>query len=151
MGLPRTKSFSVLSFLDKTCYGLLQGSSKARRVESCRRKTCVQLVRSLCMKVPGLAWRIARTGLRRAICWRSCVMRCASSTGCAIDVSSLQAILRGSPYTSSATNACRFALKDVWIPSRKRGSASVQYWSAWHVITAFSVQWKRSTSPLVAG
>jgi hypothetical protein len=42
----------------------------------------VQLVRSLCMKVPGLAWRVAGTGRRRVMCWRSCVMRYAGSTGC---------------------------------------------------------------------
>jgi hypothetical protein len=86
----------------------------------------VQLRRSLCTKVPGLAWYVAGTGLRRAMCWRSCVMRCADSTGCAIGVSSLPRILRGSPYMTSATDDCRSALKAVRIPSRPRGSASVQ-------------------------
>jgi hypothetical protein len=32
----------------------------------------VQLLRSLCTNVAGDAWRAAGTGLRRAMCWRSC-------------------------------------------------------------------------------
>jgi hypothetical protein len=108
----------------------------------------MQLVKSLCMKVPGLAWRVAGTGLRWAMCWHSCVMRCAGSTGCALGVSSSPGILKGFPYTSSATDACRSTLKDVRIPRRMRGSVSVQRWSAWHVMADFSVRWKHSTSPL---
>jgi hypothetical protein len=72
---------------------------------------------------------------------RSCVMWFAGST---VGISS-------SPYTSSATGTCRFALNDVRMPRRTRGSHSVHCWSAWHMMTAFSVQWKRSTSPLAAG
>jgi hypothetical protein len=40
-------------------------------------------------------------------------MRCAGSTGCAVGLSSLPGILRDSPYMSSATDACRYALNDV--------------------------------------
>jgi hypothetical protein len=65
----------------------------------------VQLWRSLCTKVPRLAWRVAGTDLRRAISWLCCVMRCADSTGCAVGVSSSPEILKGSPYTNSATVA----------------------------------------------
>jgi hypothetical protein len=40
----------------------------------------------------------------------------------------------------------------MWdLPRRTKGSASVQCWSAWHMMAAFSVRWKRSTSPLAAG
>jgi hypothetical protein len=85
----------------------------------------VHLWRSLCTNVAGEAWRAAGTGLRRAMCRRSCVMRCSGSAGSAVGVSSSPGILRGSPYTSSATDACRSALNDVWIPRRTRGSASV--------------------------
>jgi hypothetical protein len=60
----------------------------------------VQLVRSLCIKVPGFAWRVAGTGLRLAMGWHSCVMRCAGSTGCALGVSSSPGIVIGSPYKS---------------------------------------------------
>jgi hypothetical protein len=102
------------------------------------------------MKVLGLAWHVAGTGLRRSMCSRSCVMRCADSTGCALGVSSSQGILRGSPYTSSATDACRSALNDVRMPRRTRGSVSVQCWSAWHMMAAFSVRWNLSTSLLSA-
>jgi hypothetical protein len=73
----------------------------------------VQLRRSLCTKVPVLAWRVAGIRLRRVMRWRSCVMRCAGSTGFALGVSSSPGILRCSPYTSSATDACRPALKVV--------------------------------------
>jgi hypothetical protein len=84
------------------------------------------------MKVPGLAWRVAGTGLRRSIRWLSCVMRCAGSTGWSLGVSSSPGILKGSPYTSSATDACRSSLNDVRMPRRTKGSASVQCWS-WHM------------------
>jgi hypothetical protein len=65
----------------------------------------VQLVRSLCIKVPALAWRVAGTGLRRAICWRRCVMRCTGFMGRALRVSSSPVILKSSLFTSSATYA----------------------------------------------
>jgi hypothetical protein len=39
--------------------------------------------------------------LRRAICWCSCVMRCAGSTGSDVGASSSPGILWGSSYTSS--------------------------------------------------
>jgi hypothetical protein len=81
------------------------------REGTCRRKTCVQLMSSLSMNVPGLAWCVAGTGLRQAMCWHSCVMRCAGSRGCAIGISSSPRILKGSPYTSSATDACKSTLK----------------------------------------
>jgi hypothetical protein len=86
-------------------------------------------------------------GLRRAMCWRSWVMRCAGSTESAVGVSSSLGILRGLPYTSSATNAYRSALKAlnaVRIPRRTKGSAYVP-------CPSFSERWKRSTSPLAAG
>jgi hypothetical protein len=86
----------------------------------------VQLVRSLCTKVPGLVWRDAGTGLRRAMCRCSCVMRCVGSTGCVLGICSSPGNLKGSLYKNSATDACRSALKDVWIPRRMRGNASVQ-------------------------
>jgi hypothetical protein len=54
-------------------------------------------------------------------------------------------------YTSSADDACRSALNEERMPRRTRGSASVQCWSAWHMMAAFRVRWKRSTSPLAAG
>jgi hypothetical protein len=78
-------------------------------------------------------------------------MRCSVSTVSAVGVSSSQCILRGSPYTSSATEACRSSLYAVRIPRRTKGSASVHCWSAWYMMAAFSVRWKRSTSPLAAG
>jgi hypothetical protein len=78
-------------------------------------------------------------------------MKCAGSTGSAVGASSSPGILRGSPYTSSDADACRSSLNAVRIPRRTRGSASVQCWSAWHMMAVFSVQWKRSTSPLAAG
>jgi hypothetical protein len=85
------------------------------------------------------------------VCWRSCVMRCADSIRCVLQISSSPGILKSSQYTSSATDACRSTLNDVWIPWKTRGSASVQCWSAWHMIATFSVRWKRSTSPLAPG
>jgi hypothetical protein len=47
------------------------------------------------MNVAREAWRAARTGLRRAMFWRSSVMRCAGSTGSAVGVSSLPGIVIG--------------------------------------------------------
>jgi hypothetical protein len=67
----------------------------------------VQVWRFLYTNVPRRAWRVAGTGLRRAMCWRSCVMRCAGSTGCAVCVRNSPGILNVSPYTSSADDACR--------------------------------------------
>jgi hypothetical protein len=100
---------------------------------------------SLCTNVAGEAWRVAGISLRWAICWRSSVMRCDGSTGSAVGVGSSPGILTGSP-----TYACRSSLNVVRIP-RTRGGASVQYWSAWHMMDAFSVWWKRSTSTLATG
>jgi hypothetical protein len=77
-------------------------------------------------------------------------MRCSGSTGSAVGVSSSPEILRGSSYTSSATNSCRSALNDVRMPRSITGSVSVHRWSVWHMMAAFSVRWKRSTSPLAA-
>jgi hypothetical protein len=111
----------------------------------------VQSCRSLWTNVAGEAWRAAGTGRRRAMCLRSWVMKCAGSTGFAAGVNSSPGIRRGSPYTSSATDACRSALYAVRTPSRTNGSASVHCWSAWHMMAAFSVRWKRSTRPLAAG
>jgi hypothetical protein len=103
---------------------------------------CVQSQRSLCTNVAGEACRGAGTGLRRAMCRRICVMRWAGS---AAGVSSSSGICRGLPYTSSATDASKSALHDVRIPRRTSGSASVHFWSTWHMMAAFSVRWKRST------
>jgi hypothetical protein len=89
------------------------------------RERRVRLWRSLCTNVAGEVWRAVGTGLRRAMCRRSRVMRCAGSTGSAVGVSSSPGILRDSPYTNSDTDACRYALNDVRIPRRTRGSASV--------------------------
>jgi hypothetical protein len=75
---------------------------------------------------------------------------CAGSTGSAVGVSSSPGILRGSPYTSSFTDACRSSLNAVQI-LRTSGSAFAQCWSAWHMMAAFTVWWKRSTSLLAAG
>jgi hypothetical protein len=61
-------------------------------------------------------------------------------------VSSTPGILRGSPYRSSATDACRFSLNAMWIPCGTRGSASVHYRSAWHMMAAFSVLCKCAMS-----
>jgi hypothetical protein len=78
-------------------------------------------------------------------------MRCDGSTVLVVGFSSSPGTRRGSPYTSSATDACRSSLKAVRMPSRKIGSASVHRCSAWHMIAAFSVRWKRSTRPFAAG
>jgi hypothetical protein len=78
-------------------------------------------------------------------------MRCASSTGSAVGVISSLEILRGSSYTSSAIVAYRSAMNDVRIPRRTRGSASFHCWSAWHMMAAITVRWKRSMSPLAEG
>jgi hypothetical protein len=72
------------------------------------------------MKVAVLAWHVVGIGLRRAMCWRSCVVRCVVSTGCALGVSSSLGILRGSLYTSSATDVYRSALNDVLMPGGRR-------------------------------
>jgi hypothetical protein len=85
------------------------------------------------------------------MCWHSCVIRCAGSTGSVVGVSSSPGILRGSPYTSSATDVYRSTLKDVQIPRRVRRSTSVQCRSAWHMMVVFSVWLKHSKSPLAAG
>jgi hypothetical protein len=78
------------------------------------------------MNVAGEAWCAAGTGLRRAMCWQSSVMRCAGSAGLAVGVSSLLGILKGSPYnTSSGTDACKSSLKAVRMLGRTKGSASV--------------------------
>jgi hypothetical protein len=103
------------------------------------------------MNVPGLAWRVAGTGLRRAMCWRSCVMNSTGSMVCVVVVRNSPGILNGSPYTISADDVCRSALNKERIPRRTRGSASVQCWSVWHMMAAFRARWKRSTSPLAAG
>jgi hypothetical protein len=105
----------------------------------------VQSRRSLCANVVGEAWRAAGTGLRRAMCRRSWVMRCSGSARPAAGVSSSPGMRRGSPYTMSATDACRSALYEVRIPRRTSGSASVHCWSSWHMMAAFNVRWKRST------
>jgi hypothetical protein len=55
------------------------------------------------------------------MCWQSSVMRNAGSSGLALGVSRLLAILRGLPYTSSATDACGSTLNAVRIPRRTRG------------------------------
>jgi hypothetical protein len=75
-------------------------------------------------------------------------MRYAGSTGCLAGVSSSPGICRGSPDTSSATDACKSGLNDVRMPTRTRESASVQCWSAWHMMAAFSVRRNLSASLL---
>jgi hypothetical protein len=85
----------------------------------------VQLWRSVCTNVAEKEWRAAATGLKRAMYRRSCAMRCAGFTWSAVGVSGSPGIRRSSPYTSSATDACRSALNDARIPRRTRGSASV--------------------------
>jgi hypothetical protein len=62
-------------------------------------------------------------------------VRCQSPWS-AVGVSSSPGILSGSPYTSSATDACRSSLNAVRIPRITRGRASVQCWSAWHMMAA---------------
>jgi hypothetical protein len=39
----------------------------------------------------------------------------------------------------------------VRMPMRTRGSTSVHCWSASHMMAAFSIRWKRCTSPLASG
>jgi hypothetical protein len=78
-------------------------------------------------------------------------MRCDGSTVLVVGVSSSPGTRRGSPYTSSAKNACRSSLQAVRMLSRTVGSASVHRWSVWHMIAAFSVRWKGSTRPFAAG
>jgi hypothetical protein len=92
-GLPRTRSCSVFSFRDTTgrgrCKGVPEPGALCAVVE---------------VHVHGCTW----TGVAccrnwseaRDTCWRNCVTRCASSTGCAV----------------------------VFIPRRARESASVQCW-----------------------
>jgi hypothetical protein len=63
-------------------------------------------------------------------------MSYAGSTGCLAGVSSSPGIIRGSPYTSSATDACKSAVNVVRMPRTTRGSASVQFWSVWHMMAA---------------
>jgi hypothetical protein len=110
----------------------------------------MQLFRSLCMNAADEVWHTAGTGLRRAMWWQSCVMRCTVSTESAVRVCSLPRIVRGSPYISSATDACRSALNAMRIPRRTKERASVYYWSPWHMMAVLSVQWKHSTNS-VAG
>jgi hypothetical protein len=78
-------------------------------------------------------------------------MRCAEFTWSAVGAGSSPGSLRFSPYKSSATDACRSSLNAVRIPKRTRGSVSVHSWSAWNMMAAFCVRWKRSTSLLAAG
>jgi hypothetical protein len=103
------------------------------------------------MKVPVLACRVAGRGRRRAVCWRSYVMRYAGFTGSLADVTGSPGILRCPSYTSSATGACKSALNYVRMSRRTSGSASVEFRSAWHMMATFSVRWNLSTSPLAAG
>jgi len=57
---------------------------------------------------------------------------------------------QGLPYTRSATDACKYSLKDAGMP-RIIGNASVHCSSAWHMVPAFSVRCRRSTRLLEAG
>jgi hypothetical protein len=69
------------------------------------------------------------------------LMRCDGCTVPVAGVSSSPGTRRGSPYTSSATDACRSSLKAVRMSSRTTGSASVHRWSAWHtMLTGLSKQ-----------
>jgi hypothetical protein len=111
----------------------------------------VHFSRSLYTNVAREAWPAAGSGQRRSICCQSSVMRCAGSIGLAVGVSSLPGVLRGVPYMSSVTDACRSSLNAVQIPRRTKGSTSVHCWSAWHMMAVFRVRWKRSMSLLVAG
>jgi hypothetical protein len=104
-----------------------------------------------CMNVAVEAWRVAEISLGWAMFWRSLVIRCIGATGSAVRVSSSPGIRRGSPYMSSATDACRSSLNGVRILRRTRGSASVNCWSEWHMMAAFSIQLIHSMSPLAAG
>jgi hypothetical protein len=83
--------------------------------------------------------------------WRSFVMRCAGSTWSMVGVSSLPGILRDSSYANSATDVCKSALNDMRIPMKTRGSSSVNCWFAWHMMAAFSVRWKCSTTQFALG
>jgi hypothetical protein len=130
--------------------GRCKEGPKAWRLVSFRRKTCVHFSRSLCMNVAGEVWRVAGTGLRQAMCWRNWVIRCAGSTGYAIRLSNSPRILRCSSYMSSVIDAYRSSLNAVRILRIIRGNASVHCWSLWHMMAAFSVRLKRSTSPLAA-
>jgi hypothetical protein len=56
------------------------------------------------------------------------------STVPAVRVNSSPGMRRGSPYTSSATDACRSSLKAVRMARRMIGSASVHCELAWHMI-----------------
>jgi hypothetical protein len=46
---------------------------------------------------------------------------------------------QGLPYTRSATDACKYSFKDGRMP-RTISNASAHCWSAWHVMSAFSVR-----------
>jgi hypothetical protein len=65
----------------------------------------VHFSKSPCTNIAGEAWRADGVDLRRAICYRSSEVRQAGSTVLAAGVSSSPGILRGSPYTSSATDS----------------------------------------------
>jgi hypothetical protein len=69
--VPRTESWNILFVRDRTLCGPLYGGSSARRVASCRGKTCVESWRCLWTKVAGGVWRAAGIGLRGVMCWRS--------------------------------------------------------------------------------
>ena len=56
-----------------------------------------------------------------------------------------------SPYTSSATDACRSSSKAVRMSRRTRGRASVQRSLARHIMAALSDRCIHSTRPLAAG
>jgi hypothetical protein len=71
--------------------------------------------RLLCTNVAREAWCAAGTGLRRPMCWQSWVVRCTGFTGSAIGASSSLGILRGLPYTRSATDVCRSSLTAVHV------------------------------------
>jgi hypothetical protein len=64
----------------------------------------VHFSRSLCTNVVGEAWRAAGTGLRRAMCWRSSVMRSAGSTGLVLGVSTKYAYSVSMPTIFLSTN-----------------------------------------------
>jgi hypothetical protein len=71
----------------------------------------VQLRRSLCTNVTEEEWCAAGIGLRRAIWRRSRVMRCVDFNGFVVGISRSPGILRGSPNTSSAIDACKVCFK----------------------------------------
>ena len=56
----------------------------------------------------------------------------------------------GLSYTRSATGTCKYSSKDDRMP-RTIGNASVHCSSAWHMMSAFSVQCRGSTRSLEAG